>query len=578
MSSPWNEYLKTYGIRAKFPITLTGSSANCKSTILTTENGKSHFVKCQVDKSADDIMCDNINNIFLLECLLSKEKYATKLIDSFQVPIKENKKVSYELLKDYTRPFEYRDANIQEAIFGLEVAHLPPKEIDSIQFKKAIFNLFNILFALGIKYSFSHNDAHLKNLMIVKNEQDKSSWWDIVLIDYGRCVFDIQQMKTYWISDERKDKSKCDSWTRSMNTINRYMQNLGRQAEESSGTPDYTMKYKDMIRDSWLQPNVSNFLLDISTITLNVLTRIKDNGEIFSIKGRDGSGLLSLRCFSEYFEIQEFVFVANNLRLPSDSLSRHIYELIKNTNSHEPNIYTIGIYIFALYLDENLKQNNIYRRSINQDSTFWIVEFNHNDMREYMYHSFQYFKTIQQHVDFQTSQYDVLKEYLIACKTPLVEKQPERPEKYRRGGTTPTLTMIGKRIPLGPRKKLKNSEIESNKSKLFSKFKSWIDANDVNAYKSLYSKINFQKYYIISEKVKQCIHLMNHSSDEQSKVLIEIASSMMNVCESNGCVEENVNQAIEQHLIDFKSIVDTISHTTGIDQHVLLHLETPRRK
>jgi hypothetical protein len=307
-----------------------------------------------------------------------------------------------------------------------------------------------------------------------------------------------------------------------------------------------------------------------------VLTRIKDNGEIFSIKGHNGSGLLSLRCYSEYFEIKEFIFEANNMRTPSDSLSRHIYELIKNTNSHEPNIYTIGIYIFALYLDENLKHNNIYRRSNNQDTTFWIVEFNHNDMREYMYHSFQYFKTIQQHIDFQTSQYDVLKEYLIACKTPLIEKQPERPEKFRRGGTTPTLTMIGKKIQL--KNKPENSKLESNKSMLFSKFKSWIHTNDVNAYKSLNSKKSFQNYYIISEKVKQCIHLMNHSSDEQSKVLIEIASSMMNVCESNGCVEENVNQAIEQHLIDFNSIVDTISHTTGIDQHVLLHLDTPRRK
>ena len=585
MSSPWNEYLKTNGIdRGQFPITLTGSSANCKSTILQTKTER-HFVKCQVSKSADDVMCDNVHNILLLHILspqgkAAKLKNVTKLIKSLQVPTSQD---SRRYLLQYDSGYIPVDANIQEQIIGIEVSRLTRFDIENIDFEKALYNLFDLFLVLRNTW-FSHNDAHLSNIMAVFYKEELNgethTWMKLVLIDYGRCLFNVDNIENPETPFE---------------TIRKYNENL-RRAAITNFNNYYNTK---IINDNWLEPNQYNYLLDISTITLNVLTKDSSEEDNYFLLTNIGKDEISLNWTRNINDIDEFYFYST---IEGETASQIILNVMQNTK-YPSNLYTLGVYIFAKFLESNVNTSLYYKLdNQNQNNTvpgiIRYLDFKNDEMRKHMYYKFQYMEMIK--AEFANTEIPILIKYLKSCKDSLEARKTPRPLELRGGRekqqrlniklllkrllSTKLKSQASARTNLYmPTQKDNNLEM---KKKLWSTIKIWIKQNDEIASNTIKNteNVNFLNYHAICKKVLQCLKVMDYCTPDQCKIVNGIAISMMNACQDNSCNSETIDEHLASLNARFDEITSVITQDRNddnksiVNKHIMLGLDTPPKK
>lgn len=357
--------------------TLGGSSANCEITSLNAIGGE-HFVKCQVRETADDILNDIVNNV-ILEFYLGQvgyEKYITKIIACVQSPVVDDLLIvnysptlprspedPYPIPIPLSLPYPIPSPTcIQKQLYAIELDREVPATFRTKPFHIKIVNLFLTLFFLGRTCWFLHNDAHLGNIMV------ENATGQLVLIDYGRCLFHHSKVSTHILAKAVEFKK-----------------DLGRGAEP--------FNYNLMMDEAqWLKPHQSGFLQDISTITMNILTKKQlQASPIFyldskiEVQASIHRGDLDVLNFFVPFEV--------------DDLEKYLLHLIRNMVHLVANpdyIYLPGLYIFILM---------IYQYKIHESELYTIVEqgqqykvhrikFGHNAMRRYIYYSFQYFEPV----------------------------------------------------------------------------------------------------------------------------------------------------------------------------------------
>jgi hypothetical protein len=169
---------------------LTGSSANCKSTELVvgdnTGNTINYFLKFQVKNRADDMALDCLNNAIINFIIKPPASHFTEFIGYYKVnlytqEVMGDTEPNYFFLNNpgasYIIRKGKRNLSVQKKLMNsIELQKLGWVNIDTTK----LIPLFAEMKELGT-YGFTHNDAHLGNLM-----QSDSKYY---LIDYGRVKF-----------------------------------------------------------------------------------------------------------------------------------------------------------------------------------------------------------------------------------------------------------------------------------------------------------------------------------------------------------------------------------------------------
>jgi hypothetical protein len=341
---------------------LIGNSANCKYTDLIVyektntkkEKTITYFLKFQVNPSADNLNIDVINNE-IINKFINKDSRFTKFIGLYSVNIYTKQDniniISNSDIKNYfflTPPaltmssvFIKKDdpvnLNIQEKLLNAKECSL--SNINDILNFDEFRQLFQQMYALG-KYGFSHNDAHLSNLMISNNK--------IYLIDYGRVRFNQITIAPY--------KHRLSNLSYKKNLI-----------------------FKTPTDDAFA------FMFDISTICMNIICRkliLFHNKPILleSIEIKTNPG---------YYGISEISITFKDLQ-PNQTINKNIIlnyllTIIQTTNKNNINkLLLIGLYWFIDFVT--------YFQNLNTLNNYSTISINFDDLiyNKYMYSYFQY--------------------------------------------------------------------------------------------------------------------------------------------------------------------------------------------
>ena len=334
---------------------LIGNSANCKYTdLIIYENAVpiNYFLKVQVNPNADDLNIDAINNQ-LINQITDRNKLEarfTKFIGIYQVNI-YTKNTNKNIMSDsdiknyfYLSPPNPNDflkkdylvnLNIQEKLLNAKECSLT--SINDILNFEEFRKLFQQMHVLG-KNGFSHNDAHLSNLMM---SNDK-----IYLIDYGRVCFNEA-------------------------TIKHHMYKLNQ----------LKISYKKNLIFKTPTDDAFAFMFDISTICMNIICRkliLFHNKPILleSIEIKTNSGYYSINEISITFKDLPNQHITKNIIL------NHLLTIIQTTNKNNINkLILIGLYWFIDFVT--------YFQNLN---TYPTISINFADLvyNKYMYSYFQY--------------------------------------------------------------------------------------------------------------------------------------------------------------------------------------------
>jgi hypothetical protein len=427
MAAPdWKDYYIAYISRH----TPTGcvkrleiKSANCAVTSVKAHSGQAeeHFIKCQINPESDDLLCDNINNV-LLARFLEKTLYKgciTKFVDSFPVNIgfkndltaatgkkyyintsKHWEMASDEISSGITADgTERQNVNIQVKIFNaIQLSNVNPDLFETRKFQILLLELFKMFITLG-SYNFSHNDAHAGNIMVTNQK--------FVLIDYGRCVFDVNTVNQLW-ADPMLDDLKTK-----LNKVNTYP------------------TYSDMIQD-YVKPHTMGYLLDISTITMGLLTKSPDPSLLLG-------GIMTMKStLTIDGNVDTIIFTTDRAsKSASRKFSAILFEIIKAGGIM--NLFIPGIYIFVKFIEHNDQlQTGVYSYTAVGNHHTIEINFKHPRMVQNIYYSFQYMQAL-----IVGSAYDAIKksinEYFeIGLQPPPpLQPQPPRPRPRPQGAVPP---------------------------------------------------------------------------------------------------------------------------------------------
>lgn len=176
---------------------LSGNSANAKFTEVEVINQNDEierlFMKFQLSENVDNMVIDNINGYIINEIFKSNNNNFMTYIDSSKIDlIKDGNEIDFNILKnpyDNNNTFGGYRCSIHKLIET--PLSLEDRIYDAISYKdidtdlKLIEKLFSEIKYLGNNYGFTHNDAHIGNILYTnKNREEK-----YVLIDYGRVFF-----------------------------------------------------------------------------------------------------------------------------------------------------------------------------------------------------------------------------------------------------------------------------------------------------------------------------------------------------------------------------------------------------
>ena len=228
---------------------LTGTSVNCKYTDLVVEddsNSKStetYFLKFQVREGADDMALDCLNNAIINAIITHQsESHFTEFIGYYIVNIYSKTVMAdnedfFFLTQPSSEYFNKREAKLgvqKKLTNAIELQKLPANSIKT----EKLIPLFAQMQELA-KYGFTHNDAHLGNLMATEDSY--------YLIDYGRVRFNKKKLDTIRIIELNSDKIK--------------------QILEKEKKDTYFSNY--ITNDP--TPHDLKYMFDISTICLNII-------------------------------------------------------------------------------------------------------------------------------------------------------------------------------------------------------------------------------------------------------------------------------------------------------------------
>ena len=484
---------------------LRNLSGNCSILFLKTKF-KDHFLKFQVNH-ADDVIGDNIHNWLLNQVFQKKEtymkKYITTFIDSFPVNLRKlnDQQYNVDITKHIENSNQICNVNIQEKLVAIELNHIPQSHFATPVFQQSFLNLMKMLQHLGNEYSFSHNDAHLGNIMMQKDGT-------FVLIDYGRCVFnqDNDTIKDLLMHSEIVDmKTKLDK---------------------------STFEYKTLLESNYIQPHKSHFMLDISTITMLLLT-----------KSENPSSLLGDKMHFEYRIADNYV---KTIKIKIDKTRNNLSDIIYNLmHSSTKNIFIPGLYTFIKFVELNCP------RFLRIDGNIFTVHFNMIVQEGYIWSSFQYLYNLNLNND------DILTKLVVYLQN-IPEQIPIPPQipinidwsspmdisQTPRRATPPTPMDISPRYI--PQKYVMPTLWKALYDELVQKVHKWNIQNDTYAlgYFSEVSEPDFTNYIEFSTKVRQCLRMMTYALEFTTfQSLGQLALDIVNACCSGGVDELNEYRA-----------------------------------
>jgi hypothetical protein len=205
--------------RIEYNPVLRGNSANAKFCemmgYLPDGSQKPIFAKFQISERGDSMLVDNINGFILNKVLTPMTKgYFMEFIDSSRTCIRTNGVFPLEDMNPNTAstdsgacvPANVLCAMIQDNYSGFRHARVSfhglikgtgnladyiyngvrSNTIDTVHVANMLTNLFLAIKDVSSLSGFTHNDAHLGNILVKTNENGTES---LVLIDYGRVMF-----------------------------------------------------------------------------------------------------------------------------------------------------------------------------------------------------------------------------------------------------------------------------------------------------------------------------------------------------------------------------------------------------
>jgi hypothetical protein len=320
----------------------------------------------------------------------------------------------------------------------------------------------------------------------MKTNGDGKSTPYLVLIDYGRCVFDKAWVQQQW------EKQPLLGLREKLNKISQYP------------------SYSKMIKHIAVQPHPLGYLLDISTITMGLLTK-------FDTITLPNITMTTTRVRGKVIKIQ-FVFdnfeFDKGLEKNADTIFKIMQTHMHSTDTRKENIYIPGIYIFVKYLETHLLKS---RQKVHIQKTTTSITISFDKVNDYIYTSFQYFYQLNLPEDINTDTFKVLisdyfknaGEALADVKQPveqtIKQKQPDRPDE-------------------------KDFKVFLNY--LEKLVKMWMEENNKTAYKNLGTLI-FSDYSEFSSIALKCLQLMSYASETHFKELIVLVGDIMNACCKN---------------------------------------------
>jgi hypothetical protein len=213
----WN-ILSIYS-RIEYNPVLRGNSSNAKFCemmgYLRDGTQKPIFAKFQISERGDSMLVDNINGFILNKVLTPATKgYFMEFIDSCRTCIRSNGLFPLEDMNpntastnsDACAPTNVLCAMIQDNYSGFRHARVSfhslikgtgnladyiyngvrYNTLDDMKFADMVTNLFLAMKDVSSRSGFTHNDAHLGNILVKTNDDGAES---LVLIDYGRGMF-----------------------------------------------------------------------------------------------------------------------------------------------------------------------------------------------------------------------------------------------------------------------------------------------------------------------------------------------------------------------------------------------------
>jgi hypothetical protein len=215
----WIWTILSYYSRIEYNPMLRGNSANAKFCemmgYLPDGTQKPIFAKFQISERGDSMLVDNINGFILNKVLTPATKgYFMEFIDSCRTCIRSNGVFPLEDMNPNTAstdsgacvPTNVLCAMIQNNYSGFRHARVSfhglikgtgnladyitngvrNNTIDTVHLANMVANLFLAMKDVSSRSGFTHNDAHLGNILVKTNDNGTDS---LVLIDYGRVMF-----------------------------------------------------------------------------------------------------------------------------------------------------------------------------------------------------------------------------------------------------------------------------------------------------------------------------------------------------------------------------------------------------
>jgi hypothetical protein len=280
------------------------------------------FTKCQITAKSDDMIIDSLNG-YLINEIIKKEpvikNHFMEYIESCLIPLLSVSPTSNKFICPFPNIFISVDNNRTNNIF-VDNFNNPTKEsygLYKASFHRAIKNRYSLkdilrlkgadfsfifqrisklFYAISIlgKYGFSHNDAHLDNVLF----DDQTL--EFVLIDYGRCFFDEGLIEHFepeerifyerakhndFVVREKYDPRYMSYKRQDITELKHICTNIVEQGNNKLQYSEYIspMKNYDVIglHNYILRPpeNIKNdlFMFDIMTLTLGILNNINTN-------------------------------------------------------------------------------------------------------------------------------------------------------------------------------------------------------------------------------------------------------------------------------------------------------------
>jgi hypothetical protein len=352
---------------------LQGNSANAKFTIVEGYNKDETirtrlFAKFQINDKGDDMLVDNISG-YALNVLLEKNKYkewfmeylfsCLTIINDKNFPLKEllpkyekpdnchnplHRNIALcSLLMD--RPVVKTKVSFYKLIKGkgnlsaLLLIKGKNNEINTLG--PMLQRLFDAMRYVGTQYGFTHNDAHLGNVLV----QDKADGMNLVLIDYGRVVFDLTVMKkedAEIMNQMFSERIKYEIYKHYNYCCNPeypedYLSFIESTSNRNSiGLWEIIKMKSDTISDNIMFLKKQLYMFDIMVISMNILIVLRKLNQLHHL-----DDYVSLYKQEDRFYVE--------VMQPTDIIDKLIKDDIKGNSFH--NTLLPGIYWFSVFVE-----------------------------------------------------------------------------------------------------------------------------------------------------------------------------------------------------------------------------------